>query len=65
MARYADAIAWVVANDCTEFLEDSSAGLSVAASLVADLFGKDSARVRWDLIQERARQGRPVIVDSE
>lgn len=61
MARYTDAIFWIVANDCTEFLEDEDyKGLSVTASFVADIFRKTDAEVRADLTKERERQGRPL-----
>jgi hypothetical protein len=61
MARYKDAIFWIVANDDTEFLDDMGGGhLSVTASFAADMFGKTDAQVRADLIAERARQGRAV-----
>ena len=61
MARYTDAIFWVVTNDDTEFLDDApDSALSVAASMVADLFGKTDMQVRADLVKERKRQGREV-----
>jgi hypothetical protein len=61
MARYRDAIFWIVANDDTEFLDDQDGGhLSVTASFAADMFGKTDAQVRADLITERKRQGREV-----
>jgi hypothetical protein len=59
MARYKDAIFWIVGNDCTEFLDDETA-LSITASFAADMFGKSDAEIRADLTKERARQGRPV-----
>jgi hypothetical protein len=65
MARYADAIFWITANDDTEFLDDPSGSLSVTACLVADLFQKDDKQVRSDLIRERTKQGRPVVSVSE
>lgn len=60
MARYADAIFWLVANDDTEFLDDPNGSLSVTACLVSDLFSKDDKQVRSDLIRERTKQERPV-----
>jgi hypothetical protein len=64
MARYKDAIFWIVANDDTEFLDDGpDSSMSVTASFAADMFGKTDAQVRADLIFERARQGRPVVIE--
>jgi hypothetical protein len=64
MARYKDAIFWIVANDDTEFLDDGpDSSMSVTASFAADMFGKTDAQVRADLIVERARQGRPVVIE--
>jgi hypothetical protein len=64
MARYKDAIFWIVANDDTQFLDDGpDSSLSVTASFAADMFGKKDEQVRADLIAERARQGRPVETD--
>jgi hypothetical protein len=64
MARYKDAIFWIVANDDTQFLDDGpESSLSVTASFAADMFGKKDEQVRADLIAERARQGRPVETD--
>jgi hypothetical protein len=64
MARYKDAIFWIVANDDTEFLDDGpDSSISVTASFAADMFGKTDAQVRADLIFERARQGRPVVIE--
>lgn len=56
MARYKDAIWWIVANDDTEFLYDAEPKLSVTAYLVADLFKKDDKQVLSDLRAENARQ---------
>ncbi len=59
MARYKEAIEWIAANDDTEFLDDGEAGhLSVTASLVVDLWGKDYDQVRKDLVAELKRQER-------
>ena len=64
MARYKDAIFWIVANDDTEFLDDGpDSSMSVTASFAADMFGKTDAQVRADLTIERARQGRPVVIE--
>ena len=65
MARYKDAIFWIVANDDTDFLDDPDyTGLSVTASFAADMFGKKDDEVRADLLKERKRQGRPVQKDA-
>jgi hypothetical protein len=56
MARYKDAIWWIVANDDTEFLNDEEPSLSVSAVLVADLFEKDDEVVLADLRKEKERQ---------
>lgn len=65
MARYRDAIFWLVANDDTDFLDDPNGSISVTASFAADMFGKPDAEVRADLVKERARQGRPVLVETD
>lgn len=49
MARYRDAIDWIVWNDDTSWLTDAHGSTSVTAALVADLFGKDDATVARDL----------------
>lgn len=60
MARYQDAIDWMADNDDTEWAEhaeDSAMGTeSVTASLVADIFGKEAAQVRKDLIRALKRR---------
>jgi hypothetical protein len=60
MARYKDAIFWIVANDDTGFLDDADGHISVTACFAADMFGKTDAQVRADLMTERKRQGRAV-----
>lgn len=56
MARYRDAIDWLLFNDATEWLDDGhDASLSVTASLVADLFGKTASQVRADLLEQRSK----------
>jgi len=55
MARYSDAIRWIVENDDTNWLEDSNGTESVAAALVADLFYKTDGQVKTDLIKETQR----------
>ena len=60
MARYKDAIWWLVANDDVTFLDqvEDRKFLSVTALLVADLFNKSDKQVVEDLIKEkRAQQG--------
>lgn len=49
MASYKQAIQWLVDNDDTEWVVEEGY-LSVTACLVADLFDKDSIKVRIDLI---------------
>lgn len=46
---YRAAILWILQNDDCDFLNDYIGALSVAASLVADMFGVDDARVMADL----------------
>lgn len=59
MASYRKAITWIVANDDITFLHDEYVqGLSVTASLVADMFGQTDEQVRIDLLSEEARQAR-------
>lgn len=62
MARYADAIRWIISNDDTEWLDaDASTAMgteSVTACLVADLFDKTEPEVRRDLLAEQRRQQR-------
>jgi len=53
MARYKDAIAWIAANDDTEWLHGGQ--ISVTATLVADLFGKTDSQVTTDLRAAVAR----------
>jgi hypothetical protein len=63
MARYKDAIEWMADNDDTEWANhDGSSAIgteSVTACLVADLFNKDIAQVREDLIRRLTRKTRP------
>jgi len=51
MARYQDAIDWLAWNDDTSFMDDSERGygLSVTASLIADLWNKTEEELRADL----------------
>lgn len=62
MARYADAIFWIAANDDTEWIDhqaDSAEGsMSVTATLVCDIFNKDEKTVREDLKRELKRHER-------
>ena len=55
MARYRDALHWIVENDDTVWLDDPDGCISVSAALVADLFGKDDHTVTVDLRRERVR----------
>lgn len=48
-ASYREAIRWMAENDDTEWVEDESPILSVAAVLIADLFDVDEAKVVKDL----------------
>lgn len=58
MARYTDAIFWIVANDDTDFVDDPNGSISVTASFAADMFRKTDKQVIADIIKERARQER-------
>lgn len=63
MARpsYRHAVAWLLDNDDTDFLDEEAGHLSVAGALVADLFGKPDEEVRAALLRlrtGRARVGR-------
>jgi len=58
---YRRALAWLLDNDDTDFLDEEVGYLSVTASLVADLFGKLDEEVRAALLRlrtARARVGR-------
>lgn len=46
---YRRAIAWIIDNDDTDWLEDDEPIISVSAVLVADMFGKEDAQVIADL----------------
>jgi hypothetical protein len=50
MARYKDAIRWIVENDDTDWL-DSDGTESVTAAMVADLFSKTDEEVKRDLLK--------------
>ena len=54
MASYRAAIAWMVLNDDTEWV-DNGDPQSVTAALVADLFGKDDDKVLQDLKRLKAK----------
>lgn len=49
MARYRDAIEFVVHNDDTEFLNDEPCHISVTGSLIGYLFNKSDEQVVKDL----------------
>lgn len=57
---YRFAIFWIAANDDTEWaLEEPGSAMgspSVTATLVADIFGVDTDRVRKDVLRELAKQ---------
>ena len=56
---YRRALAWIVENDDTEWLEPDDDGqviASVTASLVADLFGDSDEKVARDLKREMAKR---------
>lgn len=55
---YASAIKWLVNNDDTEFLNDLNPALSVAASLVADIYGRTDEEILEDLIKESGHECR-------
>ena len=55
-ASYKNAVAWIVANDDTEWLNDQEPIISVSAALVADLFGRDEPEIIADLRREQKRQ---------
>lgn len=56
-ASYREAIEWLTHNDDTSWA-DYADGSSVAAGLVADLFGTDIDRVRRDVQRKLAQQAR-------
>lgn len=60
IAAYGTAIAWIVENDDTEWLdaEDGEVIPSVTASLVADLFARSDDEVIADLRRAIARKKR-------
>lgn len=56
---YRRALAWIVENDDTEWLEPDDDGQiipSVTASLVADLFGHSDEKVAHDLQREMKKR---------
>jgi hypothetical protein len=55
---YRWALKWLVDNDDCYYLDEPDTGLSVTASLVADLYSVDDARVRADLIKLRNKEQR-------
>jgi len=64
MARYSDAIFWIIANDDTEWMDEDREELlmSVTACLVQDLFNKTKEEIIRDLRAERLRQRKPVTI---
>lgn len=51
-ATYKRAIEWIAGNDDNEWLRDPHPTLSVTASLVADLYGKQPWTLRRDLLEQ-------------
>jgi len=52
-ATYKRAIEWLAANDDNDWLRDSNIlMMSVSASLVMDLWGKEATELRADLVKE-------------
>ena len=49
VARYADAIQWIVDNDDIDWLTDEHAHPSVTLCLVADIFGRETEVATADL----------------
>lgn len=56
MARYKDAIFWIIANDDTEWLGEPKPVISMSAELVQYLFRKFEYELIADLRAELARQ---------
>lgn len=52
---YREAIAWLLHNDDTEWIHDREPIPSVTASLVADIYGRDTGQVVADLRRATAR----------
>ena len=57
-ASYREGIFWIAANDDTEWLHSEHGGASVAACLLADLFGVTTERVERDLRRELKKLAR-------
>lgn len=51
-ATYMRAVEWLAANDDNEWLRDDDPRSSVTGSLVCDLYGKDDAEFRADLLKQ-------------
>lgn len=49
---YKDALAWVIDNDDTEWLDENDP-ISVTACLVADIYGRTEEEVRADLLRTK------------
>lgn len=68
MARYQDAIRWIIREDDTEWLDGklgtASGQASITAAMVADIFSKTDEQVRQDLLNERRRHERKLIKRS-
>jgi hypothetical protein len=52
-APYMEALAWIVLNDDTEWLDDENGSLSVSAALVADIYRRTDEEVTADLLKRR------------
>ena len=63
MAKYKDAIKWIVLNDDITFLDtwDEHPFESVSAALIADLFNKSTEQVVNDMLKEKRRQYKEAI----
>lgn len=58
MRGYRYALQWLVDNDDCHYLDDpEDTGLSVTASMVADIYEKPDDKVREDIKRLRGKQG--------
>ena len=46
---YAFSLAWLALNDDNHYLDSENSGISVTASLVADIYSKSDEQIREDL----------------
>lgn len=56
-ASYKSAVAWIAANDDTEWLKDDEPFMSVTGALVCDLFNKEPGELINDIRKELKRKG--------